>query len=337
MTQLTRASVADASGPAVALAGKAAAMLSDASLERCGTGLSLAEDSRLDGSGLLVKDMKEHGVSLRDRARLSARDADLSRCGGNGVYLQDQAAFELFEGRISDCASGLAADGGSSLLRGVRLSDARDLNADMAAGRHSFDDCSFERAPRGLSVRADAQVEMKGGRFSGHDLAACVAGKSKLTASACRWTGNKTGLWVQEEGGTELTSCRFASHAEPALRLGQSANVKLSGCLFHGDWMAVFAEDDSSLEADRTFFRRTPTGVKLAGRSRARLSGCRFSGCALDGLWVAAAASARAEKCVFARCRVGLHSHVAAKPEWTGNVFRLNAGDDRRTFEDPAP
>jgi len=205
-------------------------------------------------------------------------------------------------------------------------------NADLAAGRHSFKDCTFERAPRGLSVRGEASVELTQVRLSGHGLAACVAGKAAMTAGSCGWTGNKTGLWVQENGVVQLSACRFASHAEPALRLGQGAKARLSGCLFHGDWMAVFSEDDSSLEAERTLFRRTPTGVKLEGRSRARLSGCRFSGCALDGLWVAPAADARAEKCVFARCRVGLHSHVAAKPEWPGSTFRLNTGDDRRTF-----
>ena len=159
-----------------------------------------------------------------------------------------------------------------------------------------------------------------------------MAGRSKLTARSCRWTDNKTGLWVQEDGRAELAGSRFASHTGPALRLGQRASARMTGCLFLGDWMAVFAEDDSSLEADRCLFRRTPTGAKLEGRSRARLLRCRFSGCALDGLWVAAAAFARAEGCAFARCRVGLHAHASARPQWPGSTFRLNSGDDRRTF-----
>ena len=333
--RLTRSSFEDAAGPAVALAGSARAVLADARVARCAAGLELAEDANLEGENLVIESVAGHGLCLQDRARLSASRVNLSGCGENGVYLQDQTALDLIDGRISDCAGGLAADGGSSLLRRMRLSGGRNLNADMSAGRHAFEDCTFERAPRGLSVRMEAQVELTRVHLSGHELAACVAGRSKLTARYCRWTGNKTGLWIQEEGGAELSACRFAGHAEPALRLGQRANARLARCLFLGDWMAVFAEDASSLEATRCLLRRTPTGVKLEGRSRARLCECRFSNCALDGLWVGAEAWTRAEDCVFSRCRVGLHAHVSARVEWPGSSFRLNAGDDRRAFDFP--
>ncbi|PIR18791.1 MAG: hypothetical protein COV48_05585, partial [Elusimicrobia bacterium CG11_big_fil_rev_8_21_14_0_20_64_6] len=311
---------------------KAVAVLADARVERCGAGFELAEDARLEGAGLDISDVAGHGLCLQDRGRAGVKAVQLARCGDNGVYVQDEAALELADSRISDCASGLAADGGASLLRGVSLVGSRRLNADIASGRHAFEDCVFERAPRGLSVREDATVILTDVRLDGHELAICVAGESRLAARRCRWTGNRTGLWIQEAGRADLEDGRFAGHAEPALRLGQQASAHLTRCLFLGDWMAVFAEDDASLEAARCLFRRTPTGVKLEGRSRARLTDCRFSVCALDGLWVAAAAWTRAEDCVFSHCRVGLHAHISARPEWPGSSFRLSGAADRRTF-----
>ncbi len=330
--KLTRASFADASGPAVALAGKAVVIATDVRVARCGAGFELAEDARLEGAGLVVEDVSGHGLCLQDRGRAEVKAAKLARCGDNGVYVQGEAALELIDSGILNCASGLAADGGTSLLRGVHLVGNRRLNADMAAGRHVFEDCVSERAPRGLSVRATAVMSLAGVRLEGHELAVCVAGEARLAARRCRWRGNGVGLWVQEAGHANLEDGRFVGQAGQALRLGQQAGANMTRCLFLGDSMAVLAEDDSSLEALRCLFRLTPTGVKLDGRSRARLTDCRFSVCALDGLWMAAEAWTRAKDCVFLRCRVGLHAHISARPEWPGSSFRLSGAADQRTF-----
>ena len=330
--KLTRASFADASGPAVALAGKAVVIATDVRVARCGAGFELAEDARLEGAGFVVEDVSGHGLCLQDRGRAEVKAAKLARCGDNGVYVQGEAALELIDSGILNCASGLAADGGTSLLRGVHLVGNRRLNADMAAGRHVFEDCVSERAPRGLSVRATAVMSLAGVRLEGHELAVCVAGEARLAARRCRWRGNGVGLWVQEAGHANLEDGRFVGQAGQALRLGQQAGANMTRCLFLGDSMAVLAEDDSSLEALRCLFRLTPTGVKLDGRSRARLTDCRFSVCALDGLWMAAEAWTRAKDCVFLRCRVGLHAHISARPEWPGSSFRLSGAADQRTF-----
>ncbi|PIR15220.1 MAG: hypothetical protein COV48_15595, partial [Elusimicrobia bacterium CG11_big_fil_rev_8_21_14_0_20_64_6] len=62
------------------------------------------------------------GVSARDGARALLRDCFFERCD-MAVEVAGGSALELVDSRISDCAGGLAADGGTSLLRGVSLSD----------------------------------------------------------------------------------------------------------------------------------------------------------------------------------------------------------------------
>ena len=250
--KLTRASFTGVSGPALALAGKALAVLADARIERCGAGLELAEDASLEGSGWVVEDARGHGICMKDRASLEAGSVHLARCGENGVYLQDQSALELADGTVTDCAGGFAADGGSSLLRRVELRASRRAGGLLSAGTHVMEECSFTGGRAGLEASGSAGAKLTGAFFANTSgPAVALAGKASAVLTGARVKGCGAGLELAEDArlaGSGLVVEDVAGHG---LRLLDRArlngrDVNLSRCRKSG----VYIKDQAVLELE---------------------------------------------------------------------------------------
>lgn len=196
------------------------------------------------------------GLSVRDRARLIARDVRVTGTAGNGLHMASLAVAELERSRIADTAFSAVHLAGQARLElddceirgsgehGLRVTERASLRIDggrvihskmsgvstETAGRVVLADCEIRGADRaGVVVGTGTTARIERCRIATVGGSGVVVRKdatARLTGGSITGTG-KNGLYIGDDAHGVFADCEISGTAFPPLHVGEGADPVL--------------------------------------------------------------------------------------------------------------
>ncbi len=252
----------------------------------------LGDRASLELANLTIQGGRQRAILLKDQARLTIENTNVSSSVGPGLALFGSAQADVGRCRFkNNLTHGIEIHGAcTARLQEVEITGSGQAGvAGFDTGSITGDHCRIEGNGHWsivLTGHSRAQLErctLAGARFANADISESAA----LTLRGCTLEkGQRFGLFATGSSTTEMTSGTIRRHASRGIEMQDTARLSLISAEIDSntDYGAILFEQCSMTALACRFTRNGGHGVSLRGYATGEFKACLFAGNRYSGL-----------------------------------------------------
>ena len=231
----------------VVLGGRSQTTMQSGSCQSNGLGMRVESAAVLNARQTAFSNNRDHGVWLKDAAKVGMNDCRCLHNTSCGFYLTGEASLEFVGGTVSNNRVGFSCDDETTL----HASNSSLLNNDEAAfsflgGDHRLNAMRSEGSRVGLALHRDSKAVMKRSAFSRHEHGVFMTGKSEANLNAARFSNNSIAVFITDDGSAAMSNCVFWKNPTGLKADGRGTvelnNNRISRSSLDGIWIGAKAD-----------------------------------------------------------------------------------------------